>query len=407
MENITSTSGSNFLSGLSILSAEGERSKCQTPVCNEKKVSIDYFLDILEMPSTVETSTLDHTASKSPPDNLVNSTGISDIDMVSGLNSPHTGAQGKTHRAPIPSENASGNPCATYCLDLSEMTSTVETETLKHTATASKGLPDELGDIMSISSIDMLSGVSIPTAKVENNAHQNPGHSEKAYIECCPDVFEITRAVKTKTLEHSAAALKIVSVPTAKVQNDAHQAPSRSENVCEKAYIDYCPDIFELTRTVKTKTFEHSAAASKGLPDCTYGGDLRSLPEEGSVCVPKEVILPMPASNLVAEVDVKVNRDLEVETSNQKENMFCNDASSPEKQDQRYACIDSFKQSDKSRTFYVEVQSNVVREANKLSVGPPEREMKITSDDMTNCSIQASPDSIVNRTITKCENIIL
>jgi len=407
LENVTSTSGINVLSSLSVLSAEEEKSTYQTPVCSEnvsKKVSTDYFLNILEMPSTVETNTLDHTASKSTPDNLVNSTGISSIYAVSDLNSPHASAQSKTHQAPIHSENASGNPCTNYCLDVPEMTSTVKTKTLKHTAAASKGLTDELGDIMSISSIDTLSGVSIPMAKVQNDAHQTPSHSEnvseKAYIDDCPDVFEITRTVKTKTLEHSVAASKGTSIPTAKLQTNAHQTPSHSENVSEKTYIDYCPDVFEITRTVKTKTLEHSVAASKGLPESIQGGDLLSLPEEGSVCVSKKVILSMPESNLVVQVDVKTNKDLEVETSNQKEKMLRNDSSSLEKQDQRYACTDSFKQSEKFGTTCVEIRSNVVREEIELAVESPEQEMKSTSDndfetDMTNCSIQAFPDSIV------------
>jgi len=54
----------------------------------------------------------------------------------------------------------------------------VKTKTLKHTEAASKGLTCELADITSISSIDMFFGLNIPTAKVQNNAHQTPGHSE-------------------------------------------------------------------------------------------------------------------------------------------------------------------------------------------------------------------------------------
>lgn len=403
LENITSNSSINVLTGLSILSADGEKSTYQTPVCSEK-VPIDYFQNILEMPSTVETNALDHTASKIPPDNLVNSAGISSIYTVSDLNSPLAGAQSQTHQAPIHNDNASGNPCTNYYLDVPEMTNTVKTKTLRHTEAASKGLTGELADIASISSIDMLSGLNIPTAKVQNNAHQTPGHSEnvgeKALNNYCPDVFEITKTVKTNTLVHSAAASKGVSIPTAKLQSNAHQTSGHSENASEKTYIDYCPDVFEITRIVKTKTLEQSVAASRGLPESIQGGDLLSLPEEGSVCVTKEVILPMPERNLVAEVDAKINKDVEVETSNQKENMLCNDALSPEKQDHRYACTDSFKQSEKFGTAYIKIRSNTVREANKLAAGSPEQEMKSTSDDdlqtdMTNCSIQAFPDSIV------------
>lgn len=403
LENITSTSSINVLTGLNILSAEREKSTYQTSVCSEK-VPTDYFQNILEMPSTVEANTLDHTACKIPPDNLVNSAGISSIYTVSDLNSPPSGSQSQTHQAPIHNENASGNPCTNYYLDVPEMTSTMKTKALKHTESASKGLTGELADIMSISSIDMFSGLNIPTAKVQNNAYQTLGHSEnvseKALNDYCPDVFEITRTVKTNTLVHSAAASKGVSIPTVKLQSNAHQTPGHSENVSEKTYIDYCPDVFEITRIVKTKTLEQSVAASKGLPGSIQGGDLLSLPEEASVCVTKEVILPMPESNLVAEVDAKINKDVEVETSNQKENMLCNDALSPEKQDHIYACTDSFKQSEKFGTTYIKIRSKVVREANKLAAGSLEQEMKSTSDDdlqtdMTECSIQAFPDSIV------------
>ena len=54
------------------------------------------------------------------------------------LNSPHDGAQSKAHKAPIPSENTSGNIYTKYCLDVPKMTSTVKTKAVKHTATMSK-----------------------------------------------------------------------------------------------------------------------------------------------------------------------------------------------------------------------------------------------------------------------------
>ena len=67
------------------------------------------------------------------------------------LNSTHDGAKSKEHKAPIPSENASGNPCTNYCLYVPKITSTVKTKALKHIVAASNGLTNELWNIISIS----------------------------------------------------------------------------------------------------------------------------------------------------------------------------------------------------------------------------------------------------------------
>ena len=46
-------------------------------------------------------------------------------------------------------------------------------------------------------------------------------------------------------------------------------------------------------------------------------------------------------SDLVVEVDLKVNKDLVVDTSNKKENMLCNEASTLEKQDRRFQPLET------------------------------------------------------------------